>query len=68
MQNSWETLVSVQTKVSSRKTGPAGNRQGATGARAARPVEGGLGPPNLESVDLEGESNREGAEPEPTSL
>jgi len=31
--NSWETLVSVQTKVFSRRTGPPGNREGATGAR-----------------------------------
>ena len=28
-------------------------------------MEGGLGPPDLESLDLEGESNSEGAEPEP---
>jgi hypothetical protein len=31
--NLWETIVSVQTTVFSRRTGPAGHRQGATGAR-----------------------------------
>ena len=33
MYNSWETLVSIQTQVFSRRTGLDGESQGATGAR-----------------------------------